>query len=225
MCSSSRGSGLRNNFHLRGINLLVNDMPYRNADGFTDFESLELATTEDIQVYKGANALRYGGSTLGGAVNPSYTRTSLDGFRAHSGQLRDRFNAHVGAVVTDAIDLRAFYLFAHVDEDLPGNLTAAEFAADRTQATGENTTNDWGRDYTLHHVGTQMRVQLSEGRRLDVAPYAQLRDIVHPIFQVIEQERRDFGVDMSRRCRWPPQRVRGGPEPDGCEVLRIGERG
>ena len=66
---SIRGSGLRNNFHARGINLLVNGMPYRNADGFTDFESLELLTTEAIEVYKGANALRFGGSTLGGAIN------------------------------------------------------------------------------------------------------------------------------------------------------------
>src|SRR6185503_4181034 len=37
-------------------------------------ESLELLTTEAIEVYKGANALRYGGSTLGGAVN-LYTQT------------------------------------------------------------------------------------------------------------------------------------------------------
>ena len=41
---SIRGSGLRNNFHARGTNLLVNGMPYRNADGFTDFESIELLT-------------------------------------------------------------------------------------------------------------------------------------------------------------------------------------
>src|SRR5918911_402275 len=66
---SIRGSGLRNNFHARGVNLLVNGMPYRNADGFTDFESLELLTTEAIEVYKGANALRYGGSTMGGAIS------------------------------------------------------------------------------------------------------------------------------------------------------------
>ncbi len=66
---SIRGSGLRNNFHLRGVNVLVNGMPYRNADGFTDFESLELLNTESIEIYKGGNALRYGGSTLGGAIN------------------------------------------------------------------------------------------------------------------------------------------------------------
>jgi iron complex outermembrane receptor protein len=66
---SVRGSGLRNNYHARGVNLLVNGMPYRNADGFTDFESLELLTADAIEVYKGANALRYGGGTLGGAIN------------------------------------------------------------------------------------------------------------------------------------------------------------
>src|SRR5919109_3554671 len=66
---SVRGTALRNNFHLRGVNVLVNGMPYRNADGFTDFESLELTTAHSIQVFRGANALRYGGSTLGGAIN------------------------------------------------------------------------------------------------------------------------------------------------------------
>ncbi|HEU4995099.1 MAG TPA: TonB-dependent receptor [Gemmatimonadaceae bacterium] len=81
---SVRGSGLRNNFHARGINLLVNGMPYRNADGFTDFESLELLTTEGIDVYKGANALRYGGATLGGAINlhtqTGYTASPFSAF-------------------------------------------------------------------------------------------------------------------------------------------------
>lgn len=55
---SVRGSGLRNNFHLRGINLLINGMPYRNTDGFSDFEAIEMLATDNIQVYKGGNALR-----------------------------------------------------------------------------------------------------------------------------------------------------------------------
>jgi iron complex outermembrane receptor protein len=66
---SIRGSGLRNNFHLRGINLLIDGFSYGQADGFSDFESLELLTTKRIEVYKGGNALAYGGYTLGGAVN------------------------------------------------------------------------------------------------------------------------------------------------------------
>src|SRR4029453_1440769 len=66
---SIRGSGLRNNFHLRGINVLIDGFIYGQADGFSDFEALELWTTKRIEVYKGANALQFGGCTLGGAIN------------------------------------------------------------------------------------------------------------------------------------------------------------
>jgi iron complex outermembrane receptor protein len=66
---SIRGSGLRNNFHLRGINVLLDGFIYGQADGFSDFESLELLFTKRIEVYKGANALALGGYTLGGAIN------------------------------------------------------------------------------------------------------------------------------------------------------------
>src|SRR4029450_4111149 len=66
---SIRGSGLRNNFHLRGINVLIDGFPYGNADGFSDFEALELLTTKYVEVYKGANALRFGANPLGGAIN------------------------------------------------------------------------------------------------------------------------------------------------------------
>ena len=96
---SIRGSGLRNNFHARGINLLVNGMPYRNADGFTDFESLELLTTEAVEVYKGANALRFGGSTLGGAINLQ-TRTGYTAPRIYTwvqGGSHEYFKGHLAS--------------------------------------------------------------------------------------------------------------------------------
>jgi iron complex outermembrane receptor protein len=74
---SVRGSGLRNNFHLRGINILIDGFPYGFADGFSDFEALELLDTKLIEVYKGANALRFGANSLGGAVN-LVTKTGYD---------------------------------------------------------------------------------------------------------------------------------------------------
>ena len=232
---SIRGSGLRNNFHLRGVNLLVNGMPYRNADGFTDFESLELATTEAIEVYKGGNALRYGGSTLGGAVNlvtetgytvdgvraygqggsygfykaqlaggarrdgldwyASYARTGLDGYRDWSDQQRDRVNLHAGYALSPALDMRAFYFYARVREHLPGSLTQAQMDSAPTQADPGNVANRWGRDYALQHVGLQLRSRLGTGQRLEISPYFQYRDIDHPIFRVLAQISRDFGVE------------------------------
>ncbi|HEY8164688.1 MAG TPA: TonB-dependent receptor [Gemmatimonadaceae bacterium] len=233
---SIRGSGLRNNFHARGVNLLVNGMPYRNADGFTDFESLELLTTESIEVYKGANALAFGGSTMGGAINldtktgytapraglflqggsfdflkgqletgarfgafdtyASYAHTTLNGFREWSEQRRDRVNVHAGARLGEAADVRGFYLFAHVREHLPGALDSATFAARPTSADPENLRNRWGRDYDLHHLGFQLRAQLTPTQRIEVSPYLQYRDIDHPIFQVIAQISHDYGAEV-----------------------------
>lgn len=64
-----RGTSLRNNFHHRGINILINGIYFGDADGFSDFESIDLMAYERIEVYKGSNALRYGANTLGGAIN------------------------------------------------------------------------------------------------------------------------------------------------------------
>lgn len=64
-----RGTSLRNNFHHRGINILINGIFFGDADGFSDFESIDLMAYERIEVYKGANALRYGANTIGGAIN------------------------------------------------------------------------------------------------------------------------------------------------------------
>lgn len=64
-----RGTSLRNNFHHRGINILINGIWFGDADGFSDFESIELNAYERVEIYKGANALRYGSNTIGGAIN------------------------------------------------------------------------------------------------------------------------------------------------------------
>ncbi|ART79664.1 TonB-dependent receptor family protein [Oceanisphaera avium] len=66
---SIRGSGLSRYYHLRGINLYQDGMPLNNADGSGSFQWLDPSAYRFIEVYKGANGLRYGGGTLGGAIN------------------------------------------------------------------------------------------------------------------------------------------------------------
>lgn len=104
---SIRGSGIRNNFHVRGVNLLLNGFPYGNADGFSDFESIELLSVKRIEVYKGANALRYGANTIGGALN-FVTFTGRDaptfGIRSEFGSFDYFKNSIGGAFVSDPFD-------------------------------------------------------------------------------------------------------------------------
>src|SRR5688572_16580828 len=66
---SIRGSGLQRTFHGRGLKLLQDGVPLNLADGGFDFQAVDPLTARYIEVYRGANALQYGGTTLGGAVN------------------------------------------------------------------------------------------------------------------------------------------------------------
>lgn len=66
---SIRGSGLSRYYHMRGIGLYQDGVPLNNADGSTDFQWIDPTAYRYTEVYKGANALRYGAGTLGGAVN------------------------------------------------------------------------------------------------------------------------------------------------------------
>jgi len=65
---SIRGSGLQRTFHGRGIRVLQDGIPINLADGGFDMQSLEPTATSHIRVWRGANALAYGSSTLGGAI-------------------------------------------------------------------------------------------------------------------------------------------------------------
>lgn len=66
---SVRGSGISRGFHMRGLTLLQDGVPINLADNNGDFQELDPATFQHIEVYRGANALQFGGSTLGGAIN------------------------------------------------------------------------------------------------------------------------------------------------------------
>lgn len=85
---SIRGSGLSRNFHLRGITLYQDGIPVNTADGSGDFQEIDPTAFRYVEVYKTANALRYGAATLGGAINfvtPTGRDADLVSLRADAG--------------------------------------------------------------------------------------------------------------------------------------------
>jgi iron complex outermembrane receptor protein len=66
---SIRGSSLSRNFHLRGVQLFMDGIPINTADGYGDFQEIDPTAYRYVEIYKGANALRYGAASLGGAIN------------------------------------------------------------------------------------------------------------------------------------------------------------
>ncbi|HVJ03316.1 MAG TPA: TonB-dependent receptor [Sphingomonas sp.] len=79
---SIRGSGISRGYHMRGLTLLQDGVPINLADDNGDFQELDPSFLEHLEVFRGANALRFGASTLGGAVNGvTPTGRSSNGFR------------------------------------------------------------------------------------------------------------------------------------------------
>lgn len=66
---SIRGSGISRGFHMRGLTLLQDGIPINLSDDNGDFQELEPTFFDHLEVYRGANALRLGSGTLGGAIN------------------------------------------------------------------------------------------------------------------------------------------------------------
>lgn len=64
-----RGSGVQSNPVNRGIQLLDNGLPLNQADGSFIIGLVDTKSADLISVYRGANGLRYGATTLGGAIN------------------------------------------------------------------------------------------------------------------------------------------------------------
>jgi iron complex outermembrane receptor protein len=66
---SLRGSGIARGFHLRGVEVLQDGIPVTLADGSGDLYTVDPLAVRSAAVYPGGNALIFGTSTLGGAVN------------------------------------------------------------------------------------------------------------------------------------------------------------
>lgn len=79
---SIRGSGLQRTFHGRGLKLMQDGIPVNLADGGFDFPSIDPLATDYIEIYRGANALQFGSSNLGGSINfisrTGYTAPKLE---------------------------------------------------------------------------------------------------------------------------------------------------
>jgi iron complex outermembrane receptor protein len=233
---SIRGSGLRNNFHMRGLNILVNGIPYQDADGFSDFETIDLMATQHIEIWKGANALRYGGNSMGGAINfvtntgesespfkvrvnggsfgffkgqissggikdsldyyLSFSDTEMDGYREHSEQSRRRLFGNFGWQFSDTTRLKMDLVYANVSETLPGSLTREEFLNDPRQPDPNNVQGNWGRDYDYVRNAVWLTQQLNANHQLEFVLYGQYRNMVHPIFQILDQDGRNFGAEV-----------------------------
>lgn len=232
---SIRGSGIGNPNHLRGTLVAQDGIPLNEADGFGDTQLVDPAIARFTEVYKGGNALRYGGALLGGAINivtptgKTMPATGLarieggqygtlrghaevggqsgtwDGFAAVTGQTSDGWrdqsegqqqyvSANVGYTFGDDREVRAYLSGGYIHQQIPGSVTLAQALSNPEAAAAANVSLNYQRDQRVVRGVVQSRWRLDANSVLEGGVYGTWKDLDHPIFQVIDQESRNYGV-------------------------------
>lgn len=232
---SIRGSGLQRTFHGRGLKLMQDGVPLNLADGSFDFQAVEALSARHVEVWRGANALRYGAATLGGAINfvsptgytaePArlrleggsfgYARShastghvagawdlyasastfSQQGFRDHADQATQRASANLGWQLSPELASRFYLTHVHSRSELPGSLTLQQLRQDARQAAPVNILQDQRRDMDWTRVANRT-VWRRGSTQAELFLFASSKRLHHPIFQVIDQDSEDRGVEV-----------------------------
>lgn len=239
---SIRGSNLTRDFHLRGLELLQDGIPMNYADGGGDKYQIDPKYFRAIEVMKGGNALAYGSSTLGGAINfispTAYTAlapnivsleggsygtvrgqaqmsriignfdflingtfTHADNYRKHSTTDYTQLNGNIGYRFSNDLETRFYFGVYDTWQLLPGQLNQFDarnnprlslppyppgFGPDGFGANQARNVKNW-------RISNKTTI-LSEFGRIDLNSWYTHNYLYHPIFVVIEQEGRTWGV-------------------------------
>jgi len=153
---SIRGSSLSRNFHLRSIQLYMDGIPINTADGYGDFQEVDPTAYRYIEVYKGANAMRFGANSLGGAINfvmPTGYDADLFGVRVDFGS----FDFHKASVSSGAVSGTVDYF---------ANITAQEADGFRDHSDGHSVRGSVNLGYRLSEdAETRFYVNANEVRQ------------------------------------------------------------
>lgn len=131
------------------------------------------------------------------------THSGQDGFREHAVQSTQRFFGNLGLRHSDRRESRVWLSAVRTDSELPGSLTKAQLAADPGQAAAGNIALDQKRDFDLLRLAGRTTFLMSSARRLDLSVFWASKQLDHPIFQVLDQDSDDFGLDLRWQSETP----------------------
>ena len=160
---------------------------------------------------------------LSGAVGDvlmsgAFGGTTLDGFREHN-SLRNwagNFRADWLPTSDDRLSFRVVATDALLD--LPGALNREQFETDPSHSRAIFKLNDWGRDNTVVRYGGRYDRSIGSRHQIEVDSYGQHRDLLHPIFVVIDQTANRWMGHGRYRYAGDRVRLAGGLDADTQSV-------
>lgn len=157
----------------------------------------------DLRVEAGSDAYRRAQVAIAGQSGAadgylSLTGFAQDGYRDHAQQETYRLFGNAGYRFSDNLDGRVYLTHVDTRSELPGSLTLAEARDNPRAAAPANVSNDQRRDFRLDRLAGKLAWTPADGQELMLSAFYARKSLHHPIFQVLDQDSRDVGVDL----RW-----------------------
>ncbi|RZU02494.1 TonB-dependent receptor family protein [Rivibacter subsaxonicus] len=121
-----------------------------------------------------------------------------DGYRDHAEQSSQRAFANIGWQLAPNLETRFYLGQVRSRSELPGGLTPAQFEADPRQANPGNITLDQRRDIDWTRASNKTVWRIDGEQQIELFAFAAWKQLDHPIFQVLQQDSRDQGLE----ARW-----------------------
>lgn len=120
------------------------------------------------------------------------TQFRQDGFRDFSKQEGMKLISNVGMRLNSDIETRFFLASVRSNSELPGNLTLQQIQQNASQANVGNVTGKNRRDLDIDRLSNRTVIRTTHGV-IDLNAFVSMKELFHPIFQVIEQQNKDWG--------------------------------
>lgn len=139
------------------------------------------------------------GQMASGGVHGKYdyfatpTWSTSDGYRQQSHQDYRRLNGNLGYRIDATTETRFFLSANNLDNKIPGSLTKQQALAQPTFAGAANIAGNYKRDVDSVRVANRTSFLLG-GAEVTLGLYGVDKTLLHPIFQVIDDHVRDYGV-------------------------------
>jgi len=189
---SIRGFGARANFGIRGIKILVDEIPSTLADGQSSVDDIDLGSTARIEVLRGPASSLYGSAAGGvislyteegtetpfaeaGLLNASHL--SMDGYREHARVKHKLFNSKFRYALDGTSGLTV--ILNAVDSPLaedPGALDMAAVLADPRQVRPRNQRSNAGEELQQQKLGLVYKKSFREKHQVSLRNYYTWRD-------------------------------------------------
>lgn len=120
------------------------------------------------------------------------TQFRQDGYRDFSNQEGLKLISNFGMRLNPDVETRFFMASVRSNSELPGNLTLAQIQENGAQANTANFAGKNRRDLDIDRFSNRTVVRTANGI-LDINAFVSMKELFHPIFQVIEQQNKDWG--------------------------------